>query len=854
MDPFGIVGAGPSPSSRNNTNRNNNNNGYVNLNKNFVRRSGSSLVVASSSDSSKLYRFRFVSFNTPNLHWNEDSNPPEVPAAWEQADALRSLAMIGCRVTRTYVLSIVPKGWNTTDPGPVPGPYGAGTRGPKVLAATSSSTKTASKSRSTYKIDPKATSVGAKVRSEASATVRIASPTSISPSTTSSSQEPFFTPTFDDHRTGTRTGAVSTPPRRHIANLDPSTLDSTPPELRPPGTWTLVPGTADHRIKLSINEDLFAGLDMAIAQAGVHGVRIILPFIDHWQWWGGVEDFTAYYGKPKNAFYTDEEIILGFEALVSHVVQRVNTVTGVKYSDDPSILAWETGNELGGYEGYKIPAAWTGRIARTIKAVDGNHLVSDGGYQVNGWEDAVLADQMVDMHSGHYYSLPAGFVPQTVVRSGRVGAGFVGGGVGGVVAGVAVLGLVGLGLRRAVKGGKRQSREVKVGGLEIERAESGVFLVNEGKEDMKKQDEKKSLSVLAGKVSEGVPESQTWYSNMFKFVLPAIGVSLLIALIAFLTITVTVTMPRKENETREKGFDLLADQFSQDIQRVVTTYNKPYFVGEFGLQSLNTLVNFMDRVSQVSSGASGIMVWSLRFRSAKAGFYTHNEGGSYFSYHFPGFPSTPITGSAALYPHYSDGKSGFDPDEASFVKSLQDHSIASYIADNQSPLSLTSLSRAAENTTARNNDLGPAFDTNPFFQARPQPAPEVLGVKLLGGTVPPAGWPDGVFNTFAANGTAAVGSVGTVWLSWKGSSGAKKYLMEVSDVDGSGPFVVVSQDVLDNVLSGDGIVQVVVGSGGPKVDVVGGVVGLTTKLPSWVRVTAVGEWGNSDVSGVVRIG
>jgi len=49
----------------------------------------------------------------------------------------------------------------------------------------------------------------------------------------------------------------------------------------------------------------------------------------------------------------------------------------VSYSADPTILAWETGNELN-----SPPAAWTSDVTSFIKALAPNHLTIDGSYGV----------------------------------------------------------------------------------------------------------------------------------------------------------------------------------------------------------------------------------------------------------------------------------------------------------------------------------------------------------------------------------------------------------------------------------------------------------------------------------------
>jgi hypothetical protein len=144
------------------------------------------------------------------------------------------------------------------------------------------------------------------------------------------------------------------------------------------------------------NEDAFRTLDLALDIAARHNVRLVIPLVDGWQWQGGRGEYAAFRGKQPDDFWTDEQVIADFEATVRHVLTRVNTRTGVAYRDDPTVLAWETGNEL------DCPPAWTRRIAAFIKSLDGRHLVLDGG----SWrriEPASLDDPNVDVVATHHY-------------------------------------------------------------------------------------------------------------------------------------------------------------------------------------------------------------------------------------------------------------------------------------------------------------------------------------------------------------------------------------------------------------------------------------------------------------------
>jgi len=64
---------------------------------------------------------------------------------------------------------------------------------------------------------------------------------------------------------------------------------------------------------------------------------------------------------------------------------------------------------------------------------------------------------------------------------------------------------------------------------------------------------------------------------------------------------------------------------------------KPYFIGEFGLTSLENINTIVD--SALNNYVSGIMIWSLRFHNRDGGFYMHRENRGFGSYRLPGFAS-----------------------------------------------------------------------------------------------------------------------------------------------------------------------------------------------------------------------
>jgi hypothetical protein len=144
------------------------------------------------------------------------------------------------------------------------------------------------------------------------------------------------------------------------------------------------------------SEEAFTTLDRVIAAAHRHKVRLVIPLIDQWSWWGGTAELAGFRNKPAGEFWTDQELIKDYGIIVGFLLNRVNTVTGVPYREDKAILAWETGDELA------APDTWIGRAAAIIKGFDRNHLVVDGA-QRPLVPDASLDDPNVDLVQTHHY-------------------------------------------------------------------------------------------------------------------------------------------------------------------------------------------------------------------------------------------------------------------------------------------------------------------------------------------------------------------------------------------------------------------------------------------------------------------
>ncbi|EJD39084.1 glycoside hydrolase, partial [Auricularia subglabra TFB-10046 SS5] len=173
------------------------------------------------------------------------------------------------------------------------------------------------------------------------------------------------------------------------------------------------------------NEDAYEAIDFAVLAARVYGIKLLIPLTDNVskyqfvQWHGhnfsGVgasitpEDVGAY-------FYNTTAIVDSFKRFIEGHLNHVNQYTGIALKDDPTIIGWETGNELSAvrFRDGPAPAEWTRDIARLIKRLAPKHIIFDGTYGI--YPDTGQLDvNEVDVFSDHFYPLDA-----TRFRSGLV--------------------------------------------------------------------------------------------------------------------------------------------------------------------------------------------------------------------------------------------------------------------------------------------------------------------------------------------------------------------------------------------------------------------------------------------------
>jgi Glycosyl hydrolases family 2, TIM barrel domain len=166
------------------------------------------------------------------------------------------------------------------------------------------------------------------------------------------------------------------------------------------------------------NNIAFQHDDYVIKAAEDHNLRLIIPLTDNWHYaTGGKHTFTDWRGiSDEKQFYSNPLVIKDFETYIATLLNHVNTYTGVAYKNDPTILAWETGNEL------DATTAWTKLISTYIKHIDSNHLVIDGR---TGVDPLAATLTNVDIVSNHYYPMKISTLIQNVHDAQKAGKAFL---------------------------------------------------------------------------------------------------------------------------------------------------------------------------------------------------------------------------------------------------------------------------------------------------------------------------------------------------------------------------------------------------------------------------------------------
>jgi mannan endo-1,4-beta-mannosidase len=187
------------------------------------------------------------------------------------------------------------------------------------------------------------------------------------------------------------------------------------------------------------NESLLTGLDFLLVEMAKRNMKAVIYFSNNWEWSGGFLQYLNWNGMISDSvlqrklswdemrdyvqlFYSNESCVNQYLQQVKLLIQRVNSISHQKYTDDPAIMAWEIANEPrpmrpAAIEAYKKFIANT---AAFIKKTDSNHLLTIGSEGLMGSEnmqvfETVHADKNIDYATIHIWPKNWGWFKDTSI-------------------------------------------------------------------------------------------------------------------------------------------------------------------------------------------------------------------------------------------------------------------------------------------------------------------------------------------------------------------------------------------------------------------------------------------------------
>jgi mannan endo-1,4-beta-mannosidase len=142
--------------------------------------------------------------------------------------------------------------------------------------------------------------------------------------------------------------------------------------------------TEGHEMQKSpgvFDERILEGLDFVLSEASKRGLKLVLAVADNWYPVGGIDTYVKWSptASRHSDFFTDETALKYFINTHKYLSDRINSITGMKYKDDPTILAWNLANEARCQNcDSEVMNAWIEKTCRAFKRNAPNHLVGIG--------------------------------------------------------------------------------------------------------------------------------------------------------------------------------------------------------------------------------------------------------------------------------------------------------------------------------------------------------------------------------------------------------------------------------------------------------------------------------------------
>lgn len=186
-------------------------------------------------------------------------------------------------------------------------------------------------------------------------------------------------------------------------------------------------------------EDILRGLDFMLAEMAKRNQKAVIFLNNFWEWSGGMMTYQSWvngdhyidlndpnhpwpeFADVSAQFYANAQAVALSKRAIKNIICRTNSITGIAYSDDTTIMAWQLANEPrpGGSVGktnFQAFYSWVRDTSHYIKQLDKHHLVSTGNEGIMGClqqSDCVInasAADDIDYITMHIWPLNWGWI------------------------------------------------------------------------------------------------------------------------------------------------------------------------------------------------------------------------------------------------------------------------------------------------------------------------------------------------------------------------------------------------------------------------------------------------------------
>jgi mannan endo-1,4-beta-mannosidase len=156
-----------------------------------------------------------------------------------------------------------------------------------------------------------------------------------------------------------------------------------------------------------LEDDILIGLDYLLVEMAKREMKAVLFLNNFWQWSGGMSQYVSWLtgeevfdpdvtgdwnGFMQNSarFYHMPQAQALYQSAIKQVIARVNSINGLPYNQDPTIMTWELANEprpgsdQDGQNNVAAYVQWIDQSAKLIHQLAPHQLVTTGSEGIMG--------------------------------------------------------------------------------------------------------------------------------------------------------------------------------------------------------------------------------------------------------------------------------------------------------------------------------------------------------------------------------------------------------------------------------------------------------------------------------------